>query len=287
MIQNWTWRNLVLSLIIVALFSAEASIFAQPKFVEISGKQQRILDRGEGEPAVVFVTGLGGDMRSFSKIQFEISKVTRTISYDRAGLGKSEPIESQRSIDNMVDELNEILRKENVPPPYLLVGHSLGGYILRLFVNYYPKKVAGLFFIDPASEGWQEARRAIRSQEERARYDSLLGNTVYSKMPEGMKREMQSSERNEELIKGVSVPNNIPVTLITSTRYSQHEIDGGETKEDIALWVELHRKMIENAPQTRHLFTDKSGHNIHSDEPELVVSEIQKMITLIRSGGNK
>ncbi len=281
------WKNFPLSLVLAVLCSAEASLFAQPKFVEISGRQQRILDRGEGGPPVVFVTGLGGDMRSFSKIQFEISKLTRTISYDRAGLGRSEPIETQRSIDNMVEELNEILLKENLKPPYLLVGHSFGGYILRLFANYYPKKVSGLFFIDPASEEWIEARRSIRNHEERARYDSLLNSTDYSKMPEGIKQEMEHSETNKQLIEGILVPDNIPVTLITSTRFSQVEMDGGETKEDIAIWVELHKGMIENAPQTRHLLTDKSGHHIHQDEPELVVSEIRKMIFLIRSGAGK
>ena len=279
-------RNLLLSLITTLLFSVEAIIIAQPKFVEISGKQQRILVRGEGQPTVVFVTGLGGDMRSFSKIQFEISKITRTLSYDRAGLGKSEPIENQRSIDNMVKELNLILLQENIGPPYLLVGHSLGGYVLRLFTNYYPNNVAGLFFIDPASEEWREARRSIRNQQERAKYDSLLNSTDYSTMPDGIKREMQQLETNEALVKGIDVPDNIPVTLITSTRFSQSEIDGGETSRDIALWVKLHKKMIESAPQARHLLTDKSGHDIHQDEPQLVISEIQKMILSIRASGD-
>ena len=281
--MNYWGIKLLLSLTTTVVFSVEAVIIAQPKFVEIRGKQQRILDRGEGKPTVVFVTGLGGDMRSFSKIQFEISKITRTLSYDRAGLGKSEPIGNRRSIDNMVEELNEILLKENIQPPYLLVGHSLGGYVLRLFSHYYPLTVAGLFFIDPANEEWKEARRSIRNQQEQARYDSLLGSTDYSKMPEGIKQEMQQLETNESLIKGIYVPDNIPVTLITSTRFSQSEVDGGETKKDLALWVDLHKKMIANAPQARHLLTDKSGHHIHQDEPELVISEIKRMIFLIRS----
>ena len=101
--MKYAWKYI---LVCVATSLATASIWAQPKFVEIQGKQQRILVRGTGTPTVVFVTGLGGDMRSFSKIQFEISKLTRTISYDRAGIGKSQLIAGERSLANMVPEPN-------------------------------------------------------------------------------------------------------------------------------------------------------------------------------------
>ena len=282
------YKKYALVLFVSASMLAAGSATAQPKFVEISGKQQRILDRGKGAPTVIFVAGLGSDMRSFSKIQFEISKLTRTISYDRAGIGKSEPIEGARSIDSMVEELNLILSKEYIMPPYLLVGHSFGGYILRLFADYYPEQVCGLIFIDPASEKLTEARRAIRSQEERERFDSLLSSVDYSKLPTGFRQEMSiANSTAKELIKNVLVPKNMPVTLLTSIRFSPQERDGGETQADIQVWVDLHKAMIANAPQVRHLLTDKSGHHIHKDEPELVISEIKRMIFLLKHEGGK
>ena len=260
---------------------------AQPKFVEINGKRQWTFKKGEGTPTVLFVTGLGTDLKDFYKIQLEIAKTTGTLSYDRAGLGKSEALESARSIDNMAKELHEILLKEHIQPPYLLVGHSFGGYILRLFAEYYPQKVAGLIFIDPSSEGFREARRSNRNPHERARLDSLMG-VDNPRLPEGIRREQQHMYTTDvQLLKGIELPDNIPITLITSSRFSQKEQNGGLTEKDMQAWVALHKKMLRSAPQARHLITENSGHAIHAEEPQLVIAEIMKMIRTIRKNHPK
>ena len=182
----------------------------------------------------------------------------------------------------MVKELHEILLKENIKPPYLLVGHSFGGYIQRLFTNYYPKEVAGLIFVDPSSEGFREARLSVRNREDRAKLDSLF-HIDNLNLPEGVQREMKHMYTTDiQLLKNVLIPDNIPVTVLTSARFSQIERNGGLIKEDMEAWVELHKKMISSAPQAKHILTEKSGHVIHTDEPQLVISEIKKMIGIIK-----
>src|SRR3990170_2110756 len=76
------------------------------RFVKIDGKDQHILDLGSGEPVVVFISGFGSDLRSYGRVQRAVSNFTRTISYDRAGVGKSELTVANRSLATMVDELN-------------------------------------------------------------------------------------------------------------------------------------------------------------------------------------
>lgn len=281
------WHRITITAVFMVLTLAHGRpLPAQPKFVDIDGKQQRIFTKGEGRPAVLFVTGLGTDLRDFYKIQVEIAKTTGTLSYDRAGLGRSEALDNARSIDNMARELHEILRKENIPPPYLLVGHSFGGYILRLFTEYYPQQVAGLVFIDPSSEGFREARRASRGPKERARFDSLV-HVDDPRLPDGIRREQRHMYTTDvQLLTNVRLPDNIPITLITSNRFSAKEQNGGLTKEDIQAWVALHKKMLRSAPQAKHLITANSGHAIHAEEPQLVIAAIEAMIQTVRSNGH-
>jgi pimeloyl-ACP methyl ester carboxylesterase len=122
------------------------------RYIDFSGKKQHILDLGEGEPTVVFITGMNCGLQFFDSVQREVSKLTRTLSYDRSGLGKSDILDSTRTIDQMTEELNRILVSENFKAPYILVGHSYGGAVARYFVHKHPDKTAGIVFVDCAND---------------------------------------------------------------------------------------------------------------------------------------
>jgi len=96
-----------LFLLLILLLAVSCKDKSSDRFVEIQGHPQHILDMGKGKPVAVFVAGLGDDLTTFAKIQSEISKITRTLSYDRAGLGKSEKLNNVRTVDNMAIELHE------------------------------------------------------------------------------------------------------------------------------------------------------------------------------------
>lgn len=122
------------------------------RYIEINGKMQYVLDTGAGKPVAVFVAGLGDDHTTFSTVQPVIAKTTRTISYDRAGLGKSEKIDNARTVDNMAFELDEILQQYKITDDFLLIGHSLGGLIIRQYVNHFPGRAEGIILIEQS--GW-------------------------------------------------------------------------------------------------------------------------------------
>ena len=77
---------------------------------------------------MIFVNGLGTDLNDFKRVQKQIAKITSTITYDRPGTGKSEEVDSERSIDILAEELHDLITVLNVPEKYILVGHSMGGY---------------------------------------------------------------------------------------------------------------------------------------------------------------
>jgi pimeloyl-ACP methyl ester carboxylesterase len=117
-----------------------------------------LLSMGQGSPTVLFESGLMSTVRSWDDIQPEIARSTRAVSYDRAGLGWSDPGPAPRDAERIVGELHELLERAEVSPPYILVGHSFGGLTTRLFAARYPEQVAGLVLIDPVVPGeWNPA----------------------------------------------------------------------------------------------------------------------------------
>lgn len=104
---------------------------------------------GTGTPAVVFDAGIAASSLTWSRVQPAIAAETRAFSYDRAGLAWSESTSIPRSMATLVTELRLLLQTARVPPPYVLVGHSFGGLVIRAFARAHPDEIAGLVFVDP------------------------------------------------------------------------------------------------------------------------------------------
>lgn len=251
------------------------------RFVDINGQRQHILDIGDGSPVVIFITGAGTDLKNFGQVQSEIAAFTRTLSYDRAGIGLSEELSTERTVDQFAQELHEILVQENIEPPYLLVGHELGGFIVRWYAHSYPNHVAGMVLIDPAYEGFMDSLRSTRSEVQRRKMKDMVDLGIIN-APKASRKELEMLKKDEELMRSTRLPTNIPITMLTSGRYSDQERKKGATQEDIAKWIEFHERLKLQAPQMKHLVTDKSGSFIHQDEPELVITEIKLIWDAIR-----
>jgi hypothetical protein len=273
------YKILLLIILVVTAFSCNQN--SADRFVEIDGHKQHILDMGTGSPVVIFITGAGADLKNFSIVQTEIAKLTRTLSYDRAGIGLSEELNTERTVDHFAVELNEILEKENIEPPYLVVSHSLGGFIARWYVHAYPDKVAGMVLIDPAYEGFMDTIRNTRSADQRRRMKDMVDLGIVNK-PKSSRKELEMLQKDEELMRSTRLPLQIPITMLTSGRFSDEERKAGVTAEDIEKWVRFHERLQLQAPQLKHIVTEKSGTFIHQEEPELVIAEIKSMLEVLR-----
>jgi pimeloyl-ACP methyl ester carboxylesterase len=112
-------------------------------------------DQGSGTPAVIFESGIAASSLSWTLVQPAIAKLTRSVSYDRLGLGWSGKCPVPRSLDAMLSEFQEMLAAAAIPPPYILVGHSFGGLLIRAWAARKPETVSALLFVDPVSlEFW-------------------------------------------------------------------------------------------------------------------------------------
>jgi len=125
------------------------------------GRRLNLYCTGAGSPTVVFDSGLGDGTRAWGLIQPAIAAHARACSYDRAGLGFSDPPTRPSTSANVVDDLHRLLHAAHIKPPYVLVGHSLGGMHVKLYAETYLPEVAGLVFVDPSHEDLGKGAWAI------------------------------------------------------------------------------------------------------------------------------
>jgi len=149
------------------IYQAAGTIRDQRRFpppgrlIDIGARRLHLVEAGQGRPAVILESGISASCLNWTEIRNRVSKFTRCASYDRAGLGWSDPATTPRTTLRLVDELHALLQAAGVPPPYVLVGHSFGGLLVRGFAVRYADEVAGVVLLDPlCPEEWQPVSEA-------------------------------------------------------------------------------------------------------------------------------
>jgi pimeloyl-ACP methyl ester carboxylesterase len=161
----WTKRSLLsilvlfFSLVVITLLlgaKVKADLIAQypplGQMVDVGGYRLHIFCQGEGSPTVIMEAGLSEASLMWALVQPQVSTMTRVCVYDRAGLGWSDTSPRPRTADIMVDELHTLLQNANIEGPYIMVGHSTGGMIVRLYAHSYPGEVVGMVLVDAQHE---------------------------------------------------------------------------------------------------------------------------------------
>jgi pimeloyl-ACP methyl ester carboxylesterase len=125
------------------------------RLVDVGGFRLHALISGEQRPTVVFDAALAGSSISWTLVQPLVESFARTVSYDRAGFGWSDAGPHPRTAGRIAGELRTLLERLGEPPPYVLVGHSFGGLVMRIYAARHPERTAGLVLVDPAQpEDW-------------------------------------------------------------------------------------------------------------------------------------
>ena len=119
------------------------------RVVDIGSCRLHLYEQGSGKPAVVLESGIASSSLAWALVQPRVAEFTRVVSYDRAGLGWSRASKQPRKMETMLSELAALLENANIPPPYILVGHSFGGLLIRAYAYLRPQEVAGLVLVDP------------------------------------------------------------------------------------------------------------------------------------------
>lgn len=158
----------------------DARRFPAPgRLINIGPCRLHLQEQGAGSPVVVLESGIAASSLSWALVQPEVAQFTAVCSYDRAGLSWSDGCAGPRTLRQIVSELTSLLSHAGISGPYVLVGHSFGGAVIRAFAHLQPSGVAGLIFLDPVSlEYWANCgpgeKRRVRLAARLSRRGALL-----------------------------------------------------------------------------------------------------------------
>jgi pimeloyl-ACP methyl ester carboxylesterase len=224
---------------------------------------------------IVFESGLGDDHSVWKtqKVAEEISHSMDVVIYDRAGYGESTLDSNPRNIDRLTTELEAVVNKYANGRKVILVGHSLGGLIIRDFAIKNPNKTAGLLFVDPSHENYNQPTQEI----ENIVFDAF--NDAYGSNFGGTK---EARELIEDFAYTSSLPNlpNVPIVVLTSMKLDQAnnttDQTYGKTRQD---WYDAHEQLHNGVTDFTHVETINAGHYIMLEEPHLVIDNLTLIIS--------
>lgn len=240
------------------------------EWVELDGYRLYTKTQGKSGQSIVFLSGLGDELGTWSKIQNELARDFETLTYDRAGVGSSTQAQHPSTGADVVLELKKLLEKSDLDPPYLLVGHSIGGLYARIFAGKYPHLVSGMVLLDYTLE---DKILALKEVDLGGMTPEQLLAQIAEEMglEDGSKREFIASLKTAEQVKVANLPSK-PVTVITALKPSPEE-----TQEDVQLKSLLHAQYAKSVPKSKHVQV-QSSHHIHIDQPDLIIAEINARI---------
>jgi pimeloyl-ACP methyl ester carboxylesterase len=271
--------------------SAQADVL-----VTVAGRRMNIRcvgDQGPG-PAVLLEAGGGAASSAWARVQEALPSNVRSCAYDRAGLGKSEPGPGPRTMSQEVHELHALLGEARVRGPYVLVGHSIGGLLVRLFTDRYPDDVAAVVLVEPTHEsavlGVPRFGGMVRLREKAGDRPvpepKLEGppSTAYRVEDDYLAEELQQlylarrarpqplAMRPLIVLAGAKRPN--PPPGISAEQWNALRDERDEQVRDLAAL----------SGNSRYVRDDTSGHNLPQENPALVVRAIVAAVAAVRDG---
>jgi pimeloyl-ACP methyl ester carboxylesterase len=285
------------------------------RLYDVDGRRLLLHRSGSGGPAVVFAPGAGLIGLDYLNVHDRISRFTTSVLYDRAGTGWSDEIQLPRSAAEVTDELRALLRAAEIPAPYLLIGHSLGGVYVRRYAQRYPQEVAGLLFLDPAHEDYPahtpkltllgKLRMGLALVSVMPRFRRFYGSMfrrMFAEWPDPLREVVieyhlkawrktllegknLGSELLDEIRRGGPMPD-VPLIVLSATGIDPFMAAFAPESYLRALNPAKHvmyTSLAGSVPRGEHRALENAGHStIHTDQPDAVVQAIRDLLERVR-----
>jgi pimeloyl-ACP methyl ester carboxylesterase len=251
---------------------------------DIDGFRLYLECAGDGRPPIVLEAGGSTPCDTWDLVWPGLVALSQACRYDRAGVGRSDRSPYPRTIRQMVAELRSLLDSAHIVPPYVLVGHSFGAQIVRVFAGTYPELVAGLVLVDAAQEDLGVRMKPYLTEEG--------WQAFCASWDEYPSAEEVSFARLADMEDGLrTTGRQLPdVPLVVLHGASRSAWEAAETPpwwpidEAMRVALEIRIEEVRLTPQGRLILAERSGHLIHHDEPDLVVEAIQQVLKSVRVG---
>jgi pimeloyl-ACP methyl ester carboxylesterase len=306
---RWTIRILVglCSLIVVAAvtgatyqwLATRTDLAATPppgRLVDIGGYRLHLWCAGDGAPAVILDSGLGGTSAGWGFVQPDVARFTRVCSYDRAGMGYSDPGPSPRTARRIASELAELLGRSGIGEPVVVVGASIAGFDVRVFASDYPERAAGLVLVDASHED------DVHEVPRMARFVPLLATTGVLRLfgvsfggrTDSLPPSVQPFARATRFR---AAGYQAAADEIIHIRESASEVRSSRRKLAIPVlvvtgargadenWRRLQQDQASLSERGCLIVAEESGHVVEINQPEVVVEAIRTVVETVRGQG--
>ena len=246
-----------------------------------------------GSPVVVFEAGLGVRLATWGSVVSDVADFATVVAYDRAGIGQSESDGQLPTSPHVAENLHALLEQVGAEPPYVLVGHSLGGAHIRMFTGMYPEDVAGLVYVDPTMITTDEDQRALEEALGLSREDAQRARQRYRESAPVSGEMAVTSEfgdaRFAEFHALPPVPD-VPVRVLVLDLFNARAWTYASSRTQLnceprechsrlqRVKTEIKSRLVQGVTNGTVTVTENSGHFIHRDEPRLVIQAIREVV---------
>jgi pimeloyl-ACP methyl ester carboxylesterase len=232
---------------------------------------------GSGSPTVVLEAGFGGDTFQWQDVQPQLGRTTRTCAYDRAGFGRSIARPGVHHARDEVDDLRRLLDGAKIEPPYVLVGHSYGGVLARVFAHLHPTETAGLVLIDTMGRDGRRRQLAIWPNSQAPEIRRELATTVIDGV---------DLAAGEALAGQVRTLGDMPLAIIAAGREDNFPRTPARLGRALnRLWDRMQDELAGLSDNSVHVVALSSNHDVpssHSGQPSVVIGAVQAVVDAAR-----
>ncbi|WP_290487923.1 alpha/beta fold hydrolase [Idiomarina sp. UBA3162] len=249
------------------LFSAAA--LASPDLVKVKGYDLEYEIAGEGSEVILLEAGGSAGMSDWDPVFKQMSEHAKVIRYSRVGNGQSTAIKQHFTSRDYAEHASILLTELDVKQPVIFIAHSYGGSVARDFAAAYPEQIKALMMLDPSSEHDVDILRAIDLE----KGNQEIAEIKLADMKGGMSNQYLDFWSKRPLPDYPEIKD-MPVTVIASVRTMENPPNLFFTEQGRKMWGELWQAWANAFPQGKSVLTEKSGHFVQFDEPDLVLSEL-------------
>ena len=265
--MNKTSYRFTLAIALGAIFLAACGGSKVPaRLATLNGHQVEVATAGAGGGAtVVFEAGLGNDWTPWDEVASRVSERARVFAYSRPGYGASDPTASPRDPKQIVEELRVLLGSQGYAPPYVLVGHSMGGTYMELFAKSHPDEVAGVVLVDPR-------HRDFLATCEAARLDQCgIPEDVLRQQAPSQIAEYHAFTMASEQIRAAGEFGSYPLRVLTAT---SHPVSAARE----ALWETMLGSLAAESAHGEQVIVRGASHYVQVDRPDEVAKTILALV---------